>query len=186
MLLTSQGFGALGFLSVDRANAIMKAYYASELLYVSSLCFSKLSIVVLFYNVVVLRTHRMFVLSFGISIFLWSLASLTAAAFQCSFPRPWEMMTLRCFNMVGNDYLWQFRLRLTATANILGRVLCNRYVDRAVHRHALGGSSRTSQGPHVSKSRCRSLFCTTSNCRCSCSCSRSISVPSHATWKSRI
>jgi hypothetical protein len=101
LLLTSKGFGAVGFLSVDKADAIMKAYYASELLYISSLCFSKLSILVLFYNVVVLRTHRMFVMSFGVCIFVWSLASLAAVAFQCSFPRPWEMMTLRCFNTVS-------------------------------------------------------------------------------------
>lgn len=101
LLLTSKGFGAVGFLSVDKADAIMKAYYASELLYISSLCFSKLSILVLFYNVVVLRTHRMFVMSFGVCIFVWSLASLAVVAFQCSFPRPWEMMTLRCFNTVS-------------------------------------------------------------------------------------
>ena len=83
----------------------MKVYYASELLYISSLCFSKLSIVVLFYNIVVLRTHRMFALSFGVCIFMWSLASLAAVALQCNLPRPWEMMTLRCFNTVGSGQL---------------------------------------------------------------------------------
>ncbi|KAF3037065.1 hypothetical protein E8E12_002586 [Didymella heteroderae] len=98
LLLTSKGFGVLGFLTVDRANTIMKGYYASELLYISSLCFSKMSILVLFYNVVVLRTHRLLVLSFGICVSIWSLASVAAAAFQCSLPQPWEMMTLRCFN----------------------------------------------------------------------------------------
>lgn len=101
LLLTSKGLGVLDFLTIGRANTIMKGYYASELLYVSSLCFSKLSIVVLFYNVVVLRTHRIFVMSFGVCIFTWSLASVAASAFQCSLPRPWEMMTLRCFNTVG-------------------------------------------------------------------------------------
>ncbi|KAJ8113088.1 hypothetical protein OPT61_g4697 [Boeremia exigua] len=98
LILTSKGFGVYGFLSVDRADSIMKGYYASELLYISSLCFSKLSILVLFYNVVVLRTHRFFVFGFGACIFAWSVASVAAAAFQCNLPRPWEMMTLRCFN----------------------------------------------------------------------------------------
>lgn len=100
-MLTSKGFGVLDFLTVERANTIMKGYYASELLYISSLCFSKLSVFVLFYNVVVLRTHRFFILGFGICIFTWSVASVSAAAFQCELPRPWEMMTLRCFNTVG-------------------------------------------------------------------------------------
>jgi len=79
----------------------MKGYYASELLYISSLCFSKLSIIVLFYNVVVLRTHRFFVFGFGICIFTWSVASAAAVALQCELPKPWEMMTLRCFNTVS-------------------------------------------------------------------------------------
>lgn len=79
----------------------MKGYYASELLYISSLCFSKLSIIVLFYNVVVLRTHRLFVFAFGVCIFTWSVASAAAVALQCELPKPWEMMTLRCFNTVS-------------------------------------------------------------------------------------
>ncbi|KAF2998435.1 hypothetical protein E8E13_000162 [Curvularia kusanoi] len=98
LILTSKGFGILAFLSDERADTIMKGLYASELLYVFSLCFAKLSILVLFYNVVVLRTHRFFVLGFGICIFAWSVASAGATAFQCDMPRPWEMMTLRCFN----------------------------------------------------------------------------------------
>ncbi len=89
----------------------MKGYYASELLYVFSLCFSKLSVLVLFYNVVVLRTHRLFILGFGSSIFAWSVASITAIAFQCELPRPWELMTLRCFNTVSTTFT------LTAIAN---------------------------------------------------------------------
>ncbi|KAF9697772.1 hypothetical protein EKO04_004375 [Ascochyta lentis] len=98
LLLASRGFGVLGSLTVERANTIMKGYYASELLYISALCFSKLSILVLFYNVVVLHTHRIFVMCFGLCIFAWSVASIIATAFQCGLPRPWEMLTLRCFN----------------------------------------------------------------------------------------
>ncbi|KAF1359302.1 hypothetical protein EJ07DRAFT_40773, partial [Lizonia empirigonia] len=98
LLLASKGFGILGPLTLERADTIMKGYYATELLYISTLCFSKLSILVLFYNVAVLRTHRFFVLGFSICISAWSVTSVIAAAFQCELPRPWEMMTLRCFN----------------------------------------------------------------------------------------
>lgn len=101
ILTTKDDFGVLAFLSIDRANSIMKGYYASELLYISSSCFSKLSMLVLFYNVVVLRTHRIFVFGFGMGIFAWSVASIVAAAFQCELPRPWEVMTLHCFNTVS-------------------------------------------------------------------------------------
>jgi hypothetical protein len=79
----------------------MKGYYASEFLYISSLCFSKLSLLVIFYTVVaVQRTNRLLVSAFGAFIVVWSLVSLLVVAFQCEFPRPWELMTLRCFNTV--------------------------------------------------------------------------------------
>ena len=102
----SKGFGVLGLLTIERANAIMKGYYTAELFYISSLCFSKLTILVLFYNVVVLRKHRFFVLGFGICILTWSVASAGAAAFQCGLPRPWETMTLNCFNIVSVYMCW--------------------------------------------------------------------------------
>jgi hypothetical protein len=82
----------------------MKGYYASELLYISAMCFAKLSILVLFYNVVALMPHRFVVLGFGIFIFTWSVASAIATAFQCSMPQPWEMLTLRCFDTVSSEH----------------------------------------------------------------------------------
>jgi hypothetical protein len=80
----------------------MKGYYASEFLYISSICFSKLSLLVVCYTVVaVQRTYRRLVLSFGAFIFTWSISSILVVAFQCQLPRPWQVMTLRCFNTVS-------------------------------------------------------------------------------------
>jgi hypothetical protein len=80
----------------------MKGHYASEMLYMSSICFAKLSLLVLFYTVVAAqRTYRRLVLGFGIFIGTWSIASIVGIAFQCQLPRPWETMTLRCFNKVS-------------------------------------------------------------------------------------
>jgi hypothetical protein len=83
----------------------MKGYYASEFFYVSSICFSKLSLLVLFYNIVASqRMLRRLVLGVGAFILTWSATSLLAIAFQCQLPRPWELMTLRCFNTVGHAH----------------------------------------------------------------------------------
>jgi hypothetical protein len=80
----------------------MKGYYASEFLYISSICFSKLSVLVVLYTVVAAqRTYRRLVLGFGAFISAWSVVSIIVVAFQCQLPRPWEMMTLRCFNTVS-------------------------------------------------------------------------------------
>ncbi|CAO2647581.1 Nn.00g085030.m01.CDS01 [Neocucurbitaria sp. VM-36] len=98
-ILASEGLGDFGFLTLERADSLMKGYYASEFLYISAICFAKLSLLVIFYNIVVVqRLQRRCVLGFGIVIFVWTIASLLAVAFQCEFPRPWETMTLRCFN----------------------------------------------------------------------------------------
>ncbi|KAJ4377764.1 hypothetical protein N0V83_000594 [Neocucurbitaria cava] len=99
IVLASDGLGDPGFLALDRADVLMKGYYASEFLYISAICFTKLSLLVLFYNIVVVqRFYRRFVLVFGVVISAWTIASLLAVAFQCELPRPWETMTLRCFN----------------------------------------------------------------------------------------
>ncbi|KAF1850267.1 uncharacterized protein K460DRAFT_350343 [Cucurbitaria berberidis CBS 394.84] len=99
IVLASEGLGVFGFITLDRADILMKGYYASEFLYISAICFAKLSLLVLFYNIVVVqRLHRRFVLGFGIFIFVWTISSLLAVGLQCELPRPWEMMTLRCFN----------------------------------------------------------------------------------------
>jgi hypothetical protein len=100
-ILATEGLGVSGAATDERLDILMKGYYASEFLYISSMCFSKLSLLVLFYGIVaVQRTLRRLVLGFGIFILVWSMASIVAVALQCQIPRPWEMMTLRCFNTV--------------------------------------------------------------------------------------
>jgi hypothetical protein len=101
LTLASDGLGVFGRLSNQRANAIMKGYYASEFLYISSIGFVKLSLVMFFHAIFVQRTERRVVQGLGIFIIAWTLASLLAVAFQCGLPRPWEMLTLHCYNSVS-------------------------------------------------------------------------------------
>ena len=103
-MLASDGLGVMGTLTLQRANAIMKVYYASDFLYISSLSFSKLFLIALVYAVVNNRVHRIqptIVQGLAVLVMLWTLASLSGVAFQCSLPRPWEVLTLRCFNKVS-------------------------------------------------------------------------------------
>ncbi|KAF1912034.1 hypothetical protein BDU57DRAFT_77020 [Ampelomyces quisqualis] len=98
-ILATEGLGIRAPTTDERLEMLMKGYYASEFLYISSICFSKLSLLVLFHAIVARqRTHRRLVLGFGFFIVIWSMASIVAVALQCQIPRPWEMMTLRCFN----------------------------------------------------------------------------------------
>ena len=99
--LGSNDFGALGVLTLKKANRIQKVYYASELLYVSTLGFSKLSLLSFFYGIYHQRGQRRIVLAIGIFVSVCTLALLATVAFQCGLPKPWEILTLRCFNTVS-------------------------------------------------------------------------------------
>ncbi|KAF1976959.1 hypothetical protein BU23DRAFT_364864, partial [Bimuria novae-zelandiae CBS 107.79] len=72
--------------------------YASDFLYISTLCFAKLSLLYFFYDVYHKQIQRRVVLSIGIFTLVWTLASLATVAFQCGLPKPWEVFTLHCFN----------------------------------------------------------------------------------------
>ncbi|KAF2009648.1 hypothetical protein BU24DRAFT_401550 [Aaosphaeria arxii CBS 175.79] len=98
LILAADGLGRSEILTNKRANALMKAYYASDFLYILALCFAKLTLITFFCSIVVQRKERRIIQGFGIFITAWSLASLVAVAFQCGLPRPWEVMTLHCYN----------------------------------------------------------------------------------------
>ncbi|PVI00810.1 hypothetical protein DM02DRAFT_526173 [Periconia macrospinosa] len=101
--LASDGLGVFGLLTLRRANNLQQAYYASNLLYIASLGFAKLSLIVFFYKIYqVQRTQRRVVLGLGIFILGWIIASLVTIAFQCGFTRPWEMFTLHCYDIVSH------------------------------------------------------------------------------------
>lgn len=102
-MISSDGLGVLGPLTQRHANALEKGYYASNLLYITSLGFAKLSLVTFFYGIHIQRAQRRVVLCFGIFVLAWTLASLAAVAFQCGLPKPWEVLTLHCYNSVSAD-----------------------------------------------------------------------------------
>ncbi|KAF2438092.1 hypothetical protein P171DRAFT_437174 [Karstenula rhodostoma CBS 690.94] len=99
LILASDGLGVLGVLTIRRADAIQKGYYASDFLYILTIGFAKLALVSFFYNVHHQRGQRRAVLAIGIFILAWTLASLVAVAFQCGLPKPWEILTLHCYNI---------------------------------------------------------------------------------------
>ncbi|KAF2848706.1 hypothetical protein T440DRAFT_470050 [Plenodomus tracheiphilus IPT5] len=99
IVLASHGLGASGNLTTERTDMFMKSHYASEMVYISAICFAKLSILVVFYaGFERFRLHRRFVSLLGCFILAWSFASVLAVAVQCALPRPWDTVTLRCFD----------------------------------------------------------------------------------------
>jgi hypothetical protein len=103
VVLSFEGLGTAGPLMLDQIDLLIKGYYASEILYVAAIGLTKLSILVLFYNVVAMqRTIRRIVMAFGVLVSAWTIASVMAIAFQCELPRPWDITSLECSNMVSS------------------------------------------------------------------------------------
>ncbi|KAG9187526.1 hypothetical protein G6011_05397 [Alternaria panax] len=99
VVLSFKSLGTVNPSSLDQTDLLMKGYYASEILYMAAIGFTKLSILVLFYNVVMMqRIIRRIVIAFGILILVWTIASVVTIAFQCELPRPWDMGSLQCSN----------------------------------------------------------------------------------------
>lgn len=101
-LLAFKGLGYPGPLAIERASVLMKGNYASDFLYISSLYFSKISLLLFFYTVLsVVRMHQKAIAGFATFVSFWSIASIVAIAFQCRLPTTWESSSLRCFNTVS-------------------------------------------------------------------------------------
>lgn len=80
-----------------------QAYYAADILYVSSLSSVKLSLLVFIRQIVVDMNHTRFILSLISFQSLIAVVSLFAAAFQCMPPYTWNTLAHQCFNQVFNS-----------------------------------------------------------------------------------
>ena len=79
-----------------------QALYASALLLILSLCFSKLSILVFVQALSPKNIDRKIALWVGAVLVIWALSSELVYAFQCQLPRPWDKINSKCINMVSN------------------------------------------------------------------------------------
>ncbi|KAJ6184522.1 hypothetical protein N7519_005823 [Penicillium mononematosum] len=96
---TENGLGQhRDMLSDAKIESIIKAEYAATILFITSICFSKLSLLVFIRNLTPAPLDRRFALVLGISIALWTIASIFTAAFQCHVPQTWNYLHGTCFD----------------------------------------------------------------------------------------
>ncbi|CAG8277287.1 unnamed protein product [Penicillium nalgiovense] len=96
---TENGLGQhRDMLSDAKIDSVMKAEYAATILFIASICFSKLSLLVFIRNLTPASSDRRFALVLGISIALWTIASIFTAAFQCHVPQTWNYLRGTCFD----------------------------------------------------------------------------------------
>ena len=175
LALASSGLGVSGPLTLRRADTIQKTLYASNFFYVLTLGFAKLSLLSFFYSIYHQRGQRRVVLAIGIFILAWTIASLATVAFQCGLPKPWEVLTLHCFNVVSSIVALS-RIQISIhtdchTGSFLDRLLHNRHDQRRCYSNAQHQPCGLPQSQSLNENCCHRLL------RAASSCHRSFDYP---------
>ena len=79
----------------------MQFGYASSLLYIISLYFSKLAVLVLIKAITPVKRDKRVVHILAAAISVWAIVALFATSFQCSLPETWNYVGGDCFNRVS-------------------------------------------------------------------------------------
>ncbi|KAA8651162.1 uncharacterized protein ATNIH1004_000040 [Aspergillus tanneri] len=83
-----------------------EAQYAANILYITSMCFSKLALIRFVRDLTPASPDRNFAVGLQIGTVLWAVIGIVTAAFQCKPPRTWDYMHGQCFQLgVWWDYL---------------------------------------------------------------------------------
>lgn len=90
-------------------NACWKTVYASQILYILSVCLAKLSIVAFFFQSTIGRAPRMLCGILGGVIISWGISTSFAIAFQCHLPQPWKVLNNACIDNVSIHHIPEVR-----------------------------------------------------------------------------
>ncbi|KAJ8067126.1 hypothetical protein OCU04_004501 [Sclerotinia nivalis] len=102
VIACENGFGQLlGTMSDGQLEAMQKAEYSASLLYITSLYFAKMSIVMFIDDFTPITAERMATKILGLVISLWAVSSIFAVAFQCRLPRVWDSIYGDCFDQTA-------------------------------------------------------------------------------------
>ncbi|TGO46529.1 hypothetical protein BOTNAR_0581g00040 [Botryotinia narcissicola] len=98
----ANGFGKfVETLTDEQVEMILKAEYSANILYIASLFFAKMSIVMFIYDFTPIAAESIATKVLGIVISLWAITSILAVAFQCRSSKVWDSISGECFNQTA-------------------------------------------------------------------------------------
>ncbi|KAF5866896.1 hypothetical protein ETB97_008701 [Aspergillus alliaceus] len=98
-MATANGYGDhYDSLSETSHEGVMKSQYAATILFITSMGFSKLSFIHIFWSVTPFHPDRHITAGLEIITTLWTVAGIFTAAFQCKPPRTWDYLNGQCIN----------------------------------------------------------------------------------------
>ncbi|KAB8214200.1 hypothetical protein BDV33DRAFT_183133 [Aspergillus novoparasiticus] len=112
-MATAYGYGEhYDRLSGTAVDSMLKSQYAAAILFIMTMCFSKLSLIHFIWSVTPATSDRRIAIGLEIFTVLWAVTSVIASIFQCTPPRTWDYLSGHCVN---NSAWWNY----LAATNIL-------------------------------------------------------------------
>jgi hypothetical protein len=78
---------------------VYQSQYAATILFITSMCFSKLSIIHFIQNVAPFDPDRLITVGLGVFTIIWAVTGILTSAFQCKLPQTWNYLYSECFNI---------------------------------------------------------------------------------------
>ncbi|KAE8373573.1 hypothetical protein BDV26DRAFT_296803 [Aspergillus bertholletiae] len=106
-MATANGYGEhYESLSTSNIEQMMKSLYSANILFVFSMCFSKLALISFIDNLTPASTDHRIAVGLKIFTLIWAGIGIITSAFQCKPPRTWDYLYGKCFNIhAWWDYL---------------------------------------------------------------------------------
>ncbi|SLM40532.1 hypothetical protein LPUS_11350 [Lasallia pustulata] len=98
-MAVSDGLGQRGRnLSTVQQTNVEKAEYASDLMYVLTLCLAKVSVLQLLERLAVSKMHKTLAKVMSYVVVVWTLAAFFTLAFRCGVSHPWARVSGECID----------------------------------------------------------------------------------------
>ncbi|KAJ5279373.1 hypothetical protein N7478_004745 [Penicillium angulare] len=140
-MATAAGLGQhLMTISDSNKQSMMKSQYAGDILFIISICCSKLAILFFIRNLTPATLDRRFALGLGIFIGLWTVAGVFTAAFQCPVPSTWDYINGKCFDRLSWWYYLGITNILSESGIIVQALLVVVRVQADIHKKVVLGT----------------------------------------------
>ena len=140
-IATANGYGRhMKELADSQLNSMMKSQYAANILFMISVCLSKLAMITFVRGLSVAALDRRFALGLEIFVAIWAVVGVFGMAFTCHVPHTWDYLNQQCFNTVN------------ISLNIMAGTFADRtdgvvYLPRG-YQHSLGDRYTRPGNPH--------------------------------------
>ncbi|KAE8390110.1 hypothetical protein BDV23DRAFT_155914 [Aspergillus alliaceus] len=99
-MATANGYGEhYDRLSRESMDGIMKSQYAATILFITTMCVSKLALVHFIWSITPATSDRRVAIILEIFTVLWGVTGVFGHAFQCKPPRSWDYIDGNCFDI---------------------------------------------------------------------------------------